>query len=298
MNFLKYQHIERYGNNLVNGITDGLCYVFPKIDGTNASVWLENGEICAGSRNRKLTLDNDNAGFYNYIINDENIKKFLTDNPTFRLYGEWLVPHSLKTYDKTAWKKFYVFDVCRDDDLKYLPYEEYSKLLDVYDIEYIKPIKIIENPNIDELKECLKLNTYLITNNGIGEGVVIKRYDFKNRFGETKWAKIISSEFLEKKDIKPNKNDVVNYEIESDIVDKFVTNALIEKEYYKVVNENNGEFDKKLISKILNMVYYCLITEELWNILKKYKNPKIDFKTLHKRVSKKAGSKILSMSEG
>lgn len=77
MEFLKYQHVERYGSSGAKDIEKGTCYIFPKIDGTNSSVWLENGEICAGSRNRKLSLDNDNQGFYNSIINDEKIKDFL-----------------------------------------------------------------------------------------------------------------------------------------------------------------------------------------------------------------------------
>lgn len=295
MKFLKYQHVERYGNNLVNGITNGVCYIFPKIDGTNSSIWLENGEICAGSRNRKLSLDNDNAGFYNSIINDTKIKDFFIKNPNLRLYGEWLVPHSLKTYDKTAWNKFYVFDVCVGDELNYLHYGEYSKLLDEFDIEYIKPIKVIEYPNIDDLTECLNLNTYLITDNGIGEGIVIKNYDFKNSHNEKKWAKIISSEFLENRKIKSKSIKIINDELEAVIADKFVTNALIEKEYAKVINENNGLFENKLISKVLNMVYYCLITEELWDILKEYKNPKIDFKVLKNKVFEKTRNKILSV---
>ena len=81
MEFQKYQHIERFGTDEVDGIELGECYVFPKIDGTNSSVWLEDGQIKAGSRNRELTLENDNAGFYNSVINDERIKGFLAEYP-------------------------------------------------------------------------------------------------------------------------------------------------------------------------------------------------------------------------
>lgn len=31
MSFIKYQHLERYGNTEVEGIEVGTCYVFPKI---------------------------------------------------------------------------------------------------------------------------------------------------------------------------------------------------------------------------------------------------------------------------
>ena len=58
MYFRKYQHIERFGTMEVEGIELGLCYIFPKIDGTNSSVWLgEDGQIHAGSRKRELSLE-------------------------------------------------------------------------------------------------------------------------------------------------------------------------------------------------------------------------------------------------
>ena len=39
MDFVKYQHVERLGVDEVDGIELGVCHVFPKIDGTNSSVW-------------------------------------------------------------------------------------------------------------------------------------------------------------------------------------------------------------------------------------------------------------------
>ena len=39
--FVKYMHLERYGNEEVEGIEQGTTYVFPKSDGTNAQVWVD-----------------------------------------------------------------------------------------------------------------------------------------------------------------------------------------------------------------------------------------------------------------
>lgn len=91
MNFKRYQHIERFGTDEVLGEEIGICYVFPKIDGTNSQCYLDdNGELKCGSRNRELTLDNDNAGFYNEMIKHDEIKAYLEKHPTHRLFGEWL----------------------------------------------------------------------------------------------------------------------------------------------------------------------------------------------------------------
>ena len=111
MTFIKYQHLERFGTTEVAQIELGECYIFPKIDGTNASVWIEDGKIKAGSRTRELSLESDNAGFYEWVLKQGNLLEYLTENPTHRIFGEWLVPHSLKTYRETAWRRFYIFDI-------------------------------------------------------------------------------------------------------------------------------------------------------------------------------------------
>ena len=101
--FVKYQHLEKFGTTEVERIELGECYIFPKIDGTNSSVWIENGEVKAGSRNRELSLEKDNAGFFEWVLKQENIKNFLLENPTLRLNRKKLVRHSLKTYRENAW---------------------------------------------------------------------------------------------------------------------------------------------------------------------------------------------------
>jgi hypothetical protein len=38
-------HIEKFGNTGVEGIELGECYVFPKLDGTNSSLWFQELEF-------------------------------------------------------------------------------------------------------------------------------------------------------------------------------------------------------------------------------------------------------------
>jgi len=148
----------------------------------------------------------------------------------------------------------------------------------MYNISYITPICIIENPSHEKLMHCLSENTFLIKNGeGIGEGIVIKRYDFVNRHGDMKWAKIVANEFYEQKECRVKKIENKN-DIEIRIVNQFVTASLVEKEYSKIEVECGWE--SKMIPRLLNTVFYCLITEESWNFIKKFKNPTIDYKRL------------------
>lgn len=290
--FKKYQHIERYGASKVKGIEKGLCYLFPKIDGTNGVVWLEDGKVKAGSRNKELTLEEDNRDFYKTISQDSHILEYLKANPTHRLFGEWLVPHTLKTYEDTAWNKFYVFDVAivdeENDKVHYLSYEEYHKGLEQFQIEYIKPLKIVENPNDDIFKEILENNHYLIQENcGVGEGIVIKNYNFIYRGdNKQKWAKIVISEYKKQNQkLKHKINEENCMPIEERIIDKYCTSAFIEKEFAKM-KEDFERLGKNGIPMLLNKVYYELINEEIWNIIKHFKNPTVDFKKLNSLVIK------------
>lgn len=278
MKFTKYQHVERFGTTETSGIENGICYIFPKIDGTNSQLWVDNNSLYAGSRNRELSLDNDNAGFMAWAVKQNNIIDFFCKYPQLRLFGEWLVPHTLKTYQKTAWNNFYVFDVM--DGENYLPYEIYKVMLDEFGIEYIPPICKVENPTYERLVNQLEKNDYLIKDGqGTGEGIVIKNYNYKNRFGRVVWAKIVKNEFKAKHakcdvtEIKENKI------IEKEIVNKFVTKVLIEKEVAKIETESG--WSSKQIPRLLNTVFYCLVREECWNFVKEFKNPIIDFKRLN-----------------
>ena len=277
MDFLKYQHIERFGTTETEGIEIGTCFVFPKIDGTNSQLWL-NGCLRAGSRNRELTLENDNAGFYAWAITQLPLLNFFHAYPNLRLYGEWLVPHSLKTYKETAWRNFYVFDVV--DGEKYLSYDTYYPLLEQFGIEYIPPICKVTNPTYERLINQLENNGYLIEDGkGIGEGIVIKNYDYKNKFGRVTWAKIVTNEF-KAKHAKCQVTEVKESKlVEQEICEKFITKSLIEKELSKIETECNG-WSSKYIPRLLNTVYYCLVKEECWSFVKEYKNPIIDFKRL------------------
>ena len=280
MEFRKYQHIERLGTSETGGIMDGMVWVFPKIDGTNSQLWVDSeGVLHGGSRNRELSLIDDNAGFFRWAVGDKAVHDFFLSCPNLKLFGEWLIPHTIRTYTEEAWHKFYVFDVVREDE-GYLSYEEYQPLMEEFGIDYIPPICKVENPTIERIQNQLEKNDFLIEDGkGVGEGIVIKNYDYRNKYGRQTWAKIVANEFKaahSKREVTVIKERT---QVEAAIVDKYVTLSLIEKEYAKIVTEND-EWSAKFIPRLLNVVYYCLAKEESWNYVKEFKNPTVDYKRL------------------
>jgi hypothetical protein len=287
--FVRYQHVERLGTDNVEGILDGEVYVFPKIDGTNGSIWYskEDKAIRAGSRNRLLTVDSDNADFYKSVSSDSRYEKFFKNHPNLRLFGEWLVPHTLRTYVDSAWRKFYVFDVM-DEDFQYLHYEEYKEILSEYEIDFIPAICTVIRPSEEYLNSLLDKNDYLVSD-GVGEGILIKRYNYRNKYGRVTWAKIVRNDFR----WNHKRNETKEYKTPTGVEEKFVNNyateVFLHKEFSKIDN-----WTPQKTPAFLGITYNTLITEELWDFIKKQKDPKIDFKTLRKLVTNRSREWLLN----
>jgi len=281
--FKEYQYIERLGSDEVEGILEGKCYIFPKIDGTNASVWLgDDRALCAGSRTRELSLESDNAGFYRWVQENKELFSFLELEPQLRIYGEWLVPHTLRTYREEAWRQFYVFDVYDTSAEIYLPYENYVKI--ITDLPVIAPIEFVENATLEHLHKLLDRNTYLIADgNGSGEGIVIKRYDYVNRYGRTTWAKMVRNEFKER-NLKEFGTPTVemNTPLEQTVAIEYVTKARVAKALDKM--RDAGPVTSRRIPELLGRIWNEIIADEMWNIVKTRKNPTIDFRALNRAV--------------
>lgn len=276
--FKKYMHIEKFGNDEVDGINGGDCYVFPKLDGTNASVWYDNG-VKAGSRNRELTEEQDNAGFCQWAQYNQEIIDLLHTNPEFIVYGEWLVPHTIKGYKKDAWRKFWVFDVWSRNLDKYLPYNVYAPACKACGMDVIPPMCVINNPDEDMLVHERDNCFFLMEDDStVGEGIVIKNYNFINRYGRPCHAKMVCPEHTTARRSRPKKAARNNH-VEISIVEEYLSLDLINKTQAKVALLRDG-WNSKCIGQLLGTVYHDFVTEEIWNALKKFKYPTINFRAL------------------
>jgi hypothetical protein len=276
--FVTYQHIEKFGTDEVEGIDIGKVYIFPKIDGTNGSVWFDGECISYASRKNEL-VERDNAGFKHELSQDERFKKFFEKYPQYRLYGEWLVPHTLRTYQENAWRKFYVFDVVEiGRDGIYIQYDTYKEWLDEFGIDYIPPQRIIMNPTYENLLKELEVNGFLMKDGELGEGIVLKNYLYRNKYGEQRWAKIIRNEFKELHSKEWGCPETENRLVEQDFVDMNVDVHLIDKTIAKIEEAEGTRWRSTYIPRLLNTVYHDLVTECIWDFIIKKKIKIFDFK--------------------
>ena len=283
-----YQHIVRIGDDEVEGILDPfdgdtIITVQPKIDGTNATIWYDN-EVKTGSRRREVTIGSDNAGFAAAVSHSKEVNEFFSDpaHQGYRIYGEWLV-HNHVRYEKDAYAHLYVFDVI-DQFGNYVPPEEWDDLgLGLFCVPTIDQFDLKHEPDpMGRLTADMERSVYRTADGGPGEGIVIKRYgDWRNKYGNVLWAKMVRDEY--KASAHMSKRDsAVKHGMEKTIADEFITKAYCEKELDKI-RASDG-WNEKMIPRLLGSVWHEFVSEEMWHVLKRYKNPVIDFGTLQRAV--------------
>lgn len=104
--FKKWPKIPRLENESYN--------MTEKIDGTNGCVIVtEDGDVCAQSRERLLTLEKDNFGFYGWV--QEHKDEFLELAPGY-YYGEWWGKGIQRGYDLDE-RRFSLFEPWKLDKI-------------------------------------------------------------------------------------------------------------------------------------------------------------------------------------
>lgn len=265
-------------------ILDWPVFVQSKIDWANLSIRLEDGFISIWSRTQivysHLTLHKSFNNVQNIIPAHKGIIQLLADNPTYRLYGEFLVKHTI-SYPQEAYNKFYMFDILDWDKRLYPTY--------VYDLAmqyWIDTPSVLSNGY--EMFTLDALNKIMEENKDFGvrwEGIVIKPYDFKNKRGDRQYGKLVRQEFKEK-------NSIVFWNInKSTAEDEFSSKYINSARVLKIINKIEQNEDRNIriedTPHVMWMIYHDVFEEEL----RGFANKKIiDFNLLQKKCNNRSRS--------
>lgn len=298
--YKSFIHVERLGKEETDGILNGICYISPKLDGTNALVWYQDEEVRAGSRTRELTLENDNAGFCAWVNSDDEeaiqLREMLKGNRHLIVYGEFGVGKvaNIKDYDTEAHNKLWIFDAFDTIMQTYLHPNVLKNMCAAFGLEnYVLPSTKICNPTEEDIVKLAEENKYLLSNaNHPGEGVVIRNPNFRNKWGRYVIAKFVRDEYLQRKAQKENKSISKRLDCEQEIIDYYVTDAELAKAKAKIIlTLGLEEFDKKngkCVGMFLNLVFNDAVLAEIADICKRWKRPVINFQELSNLCNIKA----------
>jgi hypothetical protein len=283
--FKPYIHVVRCGKPEVEGFLSSPCVVQPKLDGTNACVWAEGGEVLCGSRKRQVTPDDDNAGFAAWVSSDdpdaESLRRVALSWPGYVFYGEWLPVKGTKLGKSyTVRGKLFLFDVADVSTGVYGDYETLVTMASGY--PYIVPLlgSFPDGLSEQELASLAESNTFLLPDGMVGEGVVAKSPAWRDPYGHQAMVKLVRREFLAAKG-KP-KAATVSTTVEARIVDEYVTASDVSKTVDKMAVEGVDPSSKGYVPQVMSRVFQDLVEEESWDFLKRFKYPVVDYRELRR----------------
>lgn len=279
----KYRKIYNKGFD-ASKFTEGVV-IQEKLDGSNASFTMEDGELKVFSRRKELDEEENLQGFYQYIT--EKASKFSDYQKDllerYIIFGEWLVKGKLKYRECSYWE-FYVFDVFDKTEDRYLTHEELvSFYVDERFVEFFPSVGMtvlyknemtLVNERVDELMSSSRR----VEDNKPGEGVVIKCLK-ENR----DCYKFITQDYREIKGSQHKTNKTQD----EHIVDYAITKPRMQKMINRAIDEDRLSYDDLYIQNFGTVMREVgsdfvddIIDEELDSMIK----------TIKKRIGKKSAS--------
>ena len=261
----KYDKVKNSGIVLDKFKHRGLV-VQEKLDGSNASFTMEDGELVCFSRRKKLNENETLNSFYNWAHENIDKKVLATLLNGFIIFGEWLIKHKIQ-YKEECYKQFYVFDVYDKKKQIYLPPESVMIIaedLNLKHVEYLMvmpPSNQLSNIQPQDIQDLVGKSDMTVKPN-TGEGIVVKYLDGKSEYED--YYKIVSNEFKEfnrqkmKTEVK-NHDSVADYAITRPRMEKMIFRAIEEGR----LSEDNMELENfGLIMKEVGQDFVDDIMEE------------------------------------
>jgi len=196
VNYHSYPSIFNLGHNAVRDIFQSDVAIEEKIDGSQFSFGLLDGELACASKRRRLILDAPEKLFKEAVATAQELAPMLRPNWLYR--GEYLTKpkHNALAYDRIPTQHIMIYDIVADHEENYLNYEakmeEALRLgLECVPLVYQGPVA-----SADLVRELLKRESAL--GGAKIEGVVIKNYGLWGPDKKVLMAKFVSEEFKEK----------------------------------------------------------------------------------------------------
>lgn len=211
-----------------------------KIDGANSCITYdsENDKLTCFSSKNELSYDHTLRGLWNYA--QQLDKAGFKNHPTWRVFGEWAVPHTI-IYNEDTYNKWYVFDIFDIETKKWLLQSDVESFCKDAGLIYTNTYYNGKFVSWDHVKSFLNNPVY----GEQLEGIVIKNQtkmnDDNNRFPS--YLKIVNPIFKEIK-IENHRRKIEDpHKIQErtkaqEIVDIIVTKARVEKQIKKMIDEN------------------------------------------------------------
>ena len=206
-----YPQVFAVGHKVIQDLFDGEVLVEEKIDGSQFSMGVINGELCCRSKGKQIILDNPEKMFTKAVNTALELQEMLQPEWVYRCEFLQKPKHNVLLYDRVPEKNLIVYDIMIALE-EYLSYPE--KLLEVkrLGLECVPVLYYGEITELGMLNDLLELTSCL---GGVQvEGVVIKNYKLFTQQKKYAVGKYVSEKFKEVasgdwKKRNPGQNDLL-----------------------------------------------------------------------------------------
>lgn len=260
-----YSKVYSLGHRAIRELLNGEVVVQEKIDGSQFSFGIINGELHCRSRQQPLDLDNPQKLFALAVETVKSKKGLLTPGWTYRAEAITSPRHNVLQYDRIPIGGLIVYDIDKGGQnyLSSLELTTECRKINIERTPYIYPAHPWSKEN---LLKCLEFESIL---GGTKiEGVVIKNYDRFTIDAKTMMGKYVSETFKEtmrNKGPKPGKKEAMLA-----IIDHFKTDARWLKAIQHLRENDELEDDPRDIGKLMKELNADFISEcedEIKNLL-------------------------------
>jgi len=185
------------GHKALKGFWHGTIYATEKIDGSQFSFGLVEGELVCRSRRHQIDLDD--AGMFKLGVataRDLADQVMLVEGATYR--GEFLSKpkHNTMVYDRVPRGNIILFDMDKGDQ-DYITPATVAINAHAMDLEAVPVLAEFDTkPTLEEITALLETESVL--GGGKIEGVVLKNYDLFGVDKKVLMAKLVSEDFKER----------------------------------------------------------------------------------------------------
>lgn len=214
-----YGSIYALGHKAVATILDGEVELTEKVDGSQISFGIINGELSIRSKGQQLHLGADNGMFNLAVGQIQRNAHLFTDNWVYR--GEYFSKpkHNTLAYDRVPIDNIMIYDIEQGPGTEeFLRWYDRNIIADAIGFEAVPTFYSGFNATLDDIKRYLEKVSIL---GGVNiEGVVVKNYNLFTEDKKVAKAKFVSTEFQEKhrkewKKTNPTRSDFIEELIES-----------------------------------------------------------------------------------
>lgn len=290
--FKKYHKIRTIGHQECKDIFinhDDKIYIQEKIDGGNFRFYInKNGQIIFGTRSTQLTSnEGEDTNVYKdfrrcleFVRHQINKSSNIPSNKGLIFYGEACHKHTMY-YDWDSMPLFLGFDIYDTEKEEYLDWAKANDIfnglgLDTVPLLYEGTIKDMPHPD----EKTVPITKYAPRSKpGLkAEGLVYKNY--KSQY----FSKLVRTEFKEDNALAFGGIPKYSEDDSGKIVAKYCTNARIEKQVFKLTDED-VKLELKMMEKLPRAISIDMFSEHWEDIL--YSRFRIDLGKVRKQITRR-----------